>query len=865
VPTKIIESALESVRPLGRTLWVLLAAVLIVPLLVFTGAATVSYRSHFRDAEVRLNRFLDVVHEHAVKVFETEELVAGQVKILLRGLADAEITSREAEFNAVLKQLADQLPQVNAIWVIDAAGHPLVSSSVLPVPRNVDLSDRKYFTVHRDGKVAPSATYVSEILHGRVKPGVRFFQLSNRREREGHFAGVLSVSVEPRYFEDFFEQAAQSGFDSVAMIREDGSFLARFPAKADMPERLPPQGAFRRAVESNPLGGLFEAPSVLDGVDRFVGFRRLPNRPVYVTAGIDRTRILEEWRSAITTHLYYGVPATLGLAMLTVLAMRRARREQEAMALLAKEMCHRAEVEEQLRQAQKMEAIGRLTGGIAHDFNNLLQISIGSLDILRRRMPSSDARHHELVQSALEGMTRASALTRQLLAYARRQPLEPKTIQANRLVQDVSELLRRLLGETVHVETVLGGGLWTAYVDANQLESAIVNLAVNARDAMPDGGRLTIETANAHLDEAYAAQTTEVIAGQYVMVSVTDTGTGMTPEVVAKAFEPFFTTKTDGRGTGLGLSQVYGFVKQSGGHVKIYSEPGSGTAVKLYLPRHYGTGQTEDARPERLAVAPGGVRTTVLVVEDEDGVRRFACEALRDLGYDVLEANSPKQALEILGVHSEVALLLTDVVMPEMNGRDLADRAQALRPGLSVLFMTGYTRNAIVHNGVLDPKTRLISKPFTLSQLAAKAREALDERPAVLQTAEPAPARTGPLRIMVVDDEPLVALGLVDMLEEQGHAVVEATSANEAIDLLSKDSFDVVITDQTMPRMTGSELARVIGERWPTVGVVLGTGHVDISDPEAAKLPKLDKPYRADQVRRVVAEAVRQTADCPAV
>ena len=251
----------------------------------------------------------------------------------------------------------------------------------------------------------------------------------------------------------------------------------------------------------------------------------------------------------------------------------------------------------------------------------------------------------------------------------------------------------------------------------------------------------------------------------------------------------------------------------------------------------------------------------MLVVEDEGGVRRFACEALRDLGYTVLEAASGRQALDLLAAHSEVALLFTDVVMPEMNGRELADRARSLHPGLRVLFMTGYTRNAIVHNGVLDPQTRLISKPFTLSQLAAKVHEALAEPPNSPPAAAPhaRPDTTGlKLRILVVDDEPLVALGLVDLLEEQGHAVVEATSAKEAIDLLSKDGFDLVVTDHTMPGMTGSELARVIRERWPGIGVVLSTGHVDLPDGDVAKLPRLDKPYRVDQVRRAVEEAVQR-------
>ena len=355
MPAKIIGSTIDAARPLGRTLWLLLAAILVVPLLVFAEAATLSYRTYFQEAEDRLARFLDVVHEHAVKVFETEELAAEQVNILLEDLTDGDIAAREAELNAKLKRLVRRLPQVNDIWVLDANAHPLVTSNFMPAPRGLDLSDREYFTVHRDGRVAPGAVFVSEILHGRADPAVRFFQMSTRRERNGRFAGVVAVSLEPRYFEAFYEQAARSGFDAVGLLREDGAFLARYPARADLPARLPQQGAFQRAIQWDASGGTFETVSVVDGVPRLMGYRRLPGRPLYVSVGLSRERITGEWRAAVLPHLGYGVPATLGLAWLAVLAMRRARREADALARLAQETQHRAAVEEQLRQAQKME------------------------------------------------------------------------------------------------------------------------------------------------------------------------------------------------------------------------------------------------------------------------------------------------------------------------------------------------------------------------------------------------------------------------------------------------------------------------------------------------------------------------------
>lgn len=382
--------------------------------------------------------------------------------------------------------------------------------------------------------------------------------------------------------------------------------------------------------------------------------------------------------------------------------------------------------EEALRQSQKMEAVGQLTGGIAHDFNNMLAVTIGSLDLLSRRIDSTDPRITRYIDAAAEGARRAAQLTQRLLAFSRQQPLRPETVDVNKLVLNMSELLRHSLGGDIRLETVLAGGLWRAHVDRNQLENAILNLAVNARDAMPEGGHLTVETANCHLDERYAAGHAGVPAGQYVMIAVSDDGCGMPPEVVARAFDPFFTTKETGKGTGLGLSQVYGFVKQSGGHVKIYSEPGEGVSVKIYLPRVIGDHEETTSEDGLDDLPLGDSQELILVVEDEPAVRRFSVDALTELGYRVLEADGAATALRVLEAHPDISLLFTDVVMPEVNGRKLAEEARRRRPDLRVLFTTGYTRNAVVHNGVLDPGVELVGKPFTVEQLAAKVRSVLD-------------------------------------------------------------------------------------------------------------------------------------------
>lgn len=383
--------------------------------------------------------------------------------------------------------------------------------------------------------------------------------------------------------------------------------------------------------------------------------------------------------------------------------------------------------EEALRQAQKMEAVGHLTGGVAHDFNNLLQVIVGNLEILQRNLPADADRLRRAAENAMKGAKRAATLTGSLLAFSRRQPLNPRPLKVNDLVRGMSEIFYRSLGEPIAVETVLAAGLWQTAADPNQLETALLNLAVNARDAMPSGGKLTIETANAHIDEGYAATQAEVIPGQYVVICVSDTGVGMDKNTIAQVFEPFFTTKEPGKGTGLGLSQVYGFVKQSGGHVKLYSELEQGTTVKIYLPRLL----IEDHSVENAsvqAIAPEGTtEETVLVVEDDDDVRTYSVDILRELGYRVIEAHDGPSALRLLERQTRVDLLFTDVVLPSgLTGAEVAAEVRKLRPEIRVLFTTGYARNAIVHHGRLDAGVNLIPKPFTYAQLAAKVRDVLD-------------------------------------------------------------------------------------------------------------------------------------------
>jgi PAS domain S-box-containing protein len=409
------------------------------------------------------------------------------------------------------------------------------------------------------------------------------------------------------------------------------------------------------------------------------------------------------------------------------------KRAEEALrvlnANLEREVAERTEElrskDEALRQAQKMEAVGQLTGGVAHDFNNLLQIILGNLETLQRNLPSDSSRLRRALTQAVTGAQRAASLTQRLLAFSRRQPLDPRPIDVNLLVGGMSEMIHRVLGETVAVETVRGAGLWMTEADPNELEAAILNLAVNARDAMRGGGQLTIETANTHIDSTYSAHHAEVKPGQYIVISISDTGSGMDAETVAHAFEPFFTTKPVGEGTGLGLSQVYGFVKQSGGHVKIYSELGQGTTVKIYLPRL--AREQDEADVEDLFPPEGGKDETILVVEDDEGVRVTSVEALRELGYRVIDVHDGPSALRLVEHEPNIALMFTDVVLPGgMSGAVLANAVRERHPNIKILFTTGYARNAIIHQGRLDKGVHLLTKPFTFAQLAGKVRDVLD-------------------------------------------------------------------------------------------------------------------------------------------
>jgi signal transduction histidine kinase/CheY-like chemotaxis protein len=511
---------------------------------------------------------------------------------------------------------------------------------------------------------------------------------------------------------------------------------------SDNPEQVDRVGELKRLIDDRfTIGaGLLAAPQLVVGaapvasamLQRETQATALLRSQIKVINSVETA--LFDRRTAEAVVALRALMVAAGLGCLTVAAALLIwwRETQGAITILASanskltdSLIEQRKTDGENRQLQKMEAIGQLTGGLAHDFNNMLAVVISSLTLAQKRLAKGPANIDSLIAGALDGAQRAATLTSRLLAFSRQQPLSPKTLNLNRIVGGMSEMITRTIGEAVKVETVLAGGLWTTHVDVSQMENALLNLCVNARDAMDGNGLLTVETSNAHLDDNYARSNPGARPGQYVLIAVTDTGAGMTPEVAAAAFDPFFTTKGVGKGSGLGLSQVFGFVKQSGGHLKIYSEVGQGTTIKIYLPRTFETVVDVEAantlsRSENRDMARGDSQILILVVEDESLVRRLTVLTLRELGYTVLHAEDAIAALKLIDTHQGIDLMFTDIVMPGMNGRLLADAAVLKRPDLKVLFTTGFTRNAVVHGGVLDAGVNFITKPFTIEQLAAK-------------------------------------------------------------------------------------------------------------------------------------------------
>lgn len=498
--------------------------------------------------------------------------------------------------------------------------------------------------------------------------------------------------------------------------------------------------------------------------------------------------------------------------------------------------------QEALQHSRRLESIGKLTGGVAHDFNNILQVIGGNLQLLGPHISGKPQAQRHL-DAALQAVQRGAKLSTQLLAFARRQPLQPIVLNVQRILAATEELMQRTLGETIEIETTIERGLWHAVLDPHQLENVLLNLAINARDAMPNGGKLTIEAGNVELDDAYVDRIPDLPAGQYVVISISDTGGGMPKDVLERAIEPFFTTKSEGRGTGLGLSMAFGFVKQSGGHFRMYSEPGNGTTIRMYFPRSHET-ETEMQTSTNREISGGN--ETILVVEDDLAVQGVVVETLRSFGYKVLKADNPDQALAVLnaGVHCD--LLFTDVVMPgTIKSTELARRAKSLLPNLEVLFTSGYTQNAIIHGGRLDAGVHLLSKPYRREDLGRKLRQMLGQSKAGKHM--PTPGK----RILFIEDDPDALQVTTDLLELMDWEVCAVKSAEAALPLFASQTFDILLTDINLPGgMDGLALAYQLRRQYPTLKLIFASGDGRVGG-EVRKLGGtfLIKPFTADALR----------------
>ncbi|KYH02313.1 hybrid sensor histidine kinase/response regulator [Bradyrhizobium sp. DOA1] len=680
----------------------MMAASLALPIALFAIASAISYTSTKDTADREIERTLDVAHEHALKVFETIDRSLAELGEVARGLSDDTIRAREPALHRRLKRLADSLPQLKSAWIFDADGKALVNSLASPPPE-LDFADRDYFYAHVDQSIG---TYIGTALTPRPPyQGARFFGMSRRRESDdGNFIGVIQASVLPEYFESFYARIGSDPGSFFAMGRADGAVLAHFP-RLDRDFRLDPSGPVGQKIASSPEHGLITVTWPSDGIERRIGYRRVAEYPIYVSAGLETSAIRARWFATIGQHLVFGIPATALLFLLLAFAFRRTQHLQA-------EAAARREAEDALKHSQRLEALGQLTGGVAHDFNNLLTVIRASVDLLNRPQLTEERRQRYITAIA-DSVARAAKLTSQLLAFARRQTLKPEVFDVGQRMQSLHDMLATLLGPAIEIAMRLPGEPCLVNADAGQFETALINMATNARDAMQGKGRIT-----------FAVEATTAISGTaasiadnhgFVRITVSDTGIGIPAARLGRIFEPFFTTKQVGHGTGLGLSQVFGFARQSGGEVTVTSEVGQGSSFSLYLPR-----VPRDLLPQRhapnTAPAVAGSGMSVLVVEDNLELANFAADGLTELGYSITLVDNATDALAELVVDADrFDVVFSDVVMPGMTGLDLAKAVRERGIGVPVVLTTGYSQ-ALSLEGAAG--FDLVQKPYSIEELS---------------------------------------------------------------------------------------------------------------------------------------------------
>ncbi|PDT89467.1 hybrid sensor histidine kinase/response regulator [Bradyrhizobium sp. Y36] len=685
----------------------MMAASLALPVALFLITSAISYTSTRDIADREIERTLDVAHEHALKVFETIDRSLAEINEVVRGLSDDTIRAREPALHRRLKRLSDSLPQLKSAWIFDADGKALVNSLASPPP-DLGFADRDYFYVHIDQSIG---TFIGTALAPRSPyQGARFFGVSRRRDSDdGRFIGVIQASVLPEYFESFYAKIGSDPGSFFAMGRTDGAMLTHFP-RLDHDLRLDPTGPVGREIATRPDHGLITIAWPSDGIERRIGYRRVAEYPIYVSAGLETSAIRARWLATMGQHLVFGLPATALLFLLLALAFRRTQHLQA-------EAAKRREAEEALKHSQRLEALGQLTGGVAHDFNNLLTVIRASVDLLNRPQLTEERRQRYITAIA-DAVARAAKLTSQLLAFARRQTLKPEVFDVGERMQALHDMLAPLLGPAIEITMRLPAEPCLVRADAGQFETALINMATNARDAMQGKGRISfkVEPATIVPDTLADASGSQTSASHgFVSVTVSDTGIGIPAARLERIFEPFFTTKQVGHGTGLGLSQVFGFARQSGGEVTVTSELGHGSTFSLYLPR-----VPPDLLPQRqapnTAPAVAGSGMSVLVVEDNIELANFVADGLTELGYSITLVDNATDALAELVMDADrFDVVFSDVVMPGMTGLDLARAIRDRSIDVPVVLTTGYSQ-ALSQDGVAG--FDLMQKPYSVEELS---------------------------------------------------------------------------------------------------------------------------------------------------
>ncbi|MEC5387855.1 ATP-binding protein [Uliginosibacterium sp. H3] len=699
-----------------RWLRAVMRASIIVPLILLSGAAIHSYFEADAIADARVDRDVRVVQEHALKVLETAASVAGRIDDVVGNDPAAMSHDNEASLHEKFRDISTAMPQLLSVWLTDADGRAIASDRYYPVPLSASLATREFFQQQRNN---PLPIAISGLLRGSMS-GQNFFSLSRRRESaDGEFLGVISVGLSEAYFSSFYASIGGENKDlAVELIREDGTPLVSFPERRSFTGKLAADSPIMQAIRSGSLRGKVHAG--LDGTRRLVAVRKVGNYPVYAVAGALRSTTLSQWRSRMLLIIGFVLPATIAMVLLCWTALRKVGREHRALAQWRDEVSRRVTAEEALMRAQKMDAIGQMTGGVAHDFNNMLQIISSNIHIIRLKLPQAG------IEPQLAAIDRArlsgESLTRQLLAFSRQQALRPESINIDQRMPSICELIRHSLGTGIQLESETEPGTWPIEVDPSQLDLALFNLAINSRDAMPEGGTIRLYARN--VSAAERGEIKADLRGDFVAIVVSDTGQGVPAEIADRIFEPFFTTKDVGKGTGLGLSQVFGFATQSGGTVTLRSTPGAGTTLTVYLPRAHAQGvKRTNTEPVTAGEALHG---RLLVVEDNLEVGDGLTLLLGEVGFTVTLKRSAVEAMQALEEGQKFDLLLTDLVMPgNFNGLQLARLVMREYPDLPVVLMTGYSDE--VRKASAEGFTILI-KPFQMSALLAAIRERIDCR-----------------------------------------------------------------------------------------------------------------------------------------